>query len=458
MARVLTDDKHYIDIASAIREKNGTSDTYKPRQMADAIRAIKSGGGGGSGAAYANYSKKYVNFFDYDGTLLYAWTPEETAAATSLPELPKHEGLICQGWNWTLAEIQREGKEVDVGATYITDDGKTRLYIYVENDGRMDYTLNFTQFGVANAVIIDWGDGTPTETFSGSDDDATLVHTYSATGHYVITFTPVGSNSYSLGHGSYEDAVFPNLYNRKTLKKVEIGSNITSIGYHAFHGCSVETVTIPNSVTTSGSAEFVDTRLRFLVYPRGLNRNIECSQTDTLIGVSISPTITQLNGTPFYECYALESIVIPNSVTEIGNEAFLKCFSLHSVSFSKKLTTVGLRAFKQCISLSTLIFDSSNTIIFNDSAFESCEALTVVIFKGANYELGDDMFRDCPYIKYVDISKCTYSSISGGNTTMLGDTPPLDLEIWVASAELWAFQGYISPWKSSPIKEHLVGV
>lgn len=46
MSKVLTDNKHYTDIAAAIREKNGKDDTYKPAEMADAIAAIETGGGG----------------------------------------------------------------------------------------------------------------------------------------------------------------------------------------------------------------------------------------------------------------------------------------------------------------------------------------------------------------------------------------------------------------------------
>lgn len=45
MAKVLTDNQHYIDIANAIREKNGTEETYKPGEMAAAIGAIETGGG-----------------------------------------------------------------------------------------------------------------------------------------------------------------------------------------------------------------------------------------------------------------------------------------------------------------------------------------------------------------------------------------------------------------------------
>ena len=49
---VTTDDKHYGDIADAIRDKLGTTDGYKPEDMAAAVRDIESGGGGPN-----NYAK-----------------------------------------------------------------------------------------------------------------------------------------------------------------------------------------------------------------------------------------------------------------------------------------------------------------------------------------------------------------------------------------------------------------
>ena len=45
MARVFVNDTTLTAIADAIREKNGSEDTYKPSQMADAVRGIQSGGG-----------------------------------------------------------------------------------------------------------------------------------------------------------------------------------------------------------------------------------------------------------------------------------------------------------------------------------------------------------------------------------------------------------------------------
>ena len=46
MANVIINDSNLVAIGNAIREKNGTEDTYKPREMAEAILAITTGGGG----------------------------------------------------------------------------------------------------------------------------------------------------------------------------------------------------------------------------------------------------------------------------------------------------------------------------------------------------------------------------------------------------------------------------
>lgn len=43
MAKVLVTDTHLTDIANAIRDKKGTSDTYKPSEMASAISNIETG-------------------------------------------------------------------------------------------------------------------------------------------------------------------------------------------------------------------------------------------------------------------------------------------------------------------------------------------------------------------------------------------------------------------------------
>ena len=65
MAYVLTDESNYEDIADAIREMNGTSDTYTPSQMAGAIRSIRAGVTGVKGNAESSYRTGDVNLTQF---------------------------------------------------------------------------------------------------------------------------------------------------------------------------------------------------------------------------------------------------------------------------------------------------------------------------------------------------------------------------------------------------------
>ena len=119
------------DIADAIREKKGTTGAINPQDFSSEIASIESGGGGGvvTSAPICD-----VNFYDYDGTILYSYTKEQFLALSAMPELPTREGLICHGWNYRWGEavsyVTDYGK-LNVGAMYITDDGDTRLYIRI---------------------------------------------------------------------------------------------------------------------------------------------------------------------------------------------------------------------------------------------------------------------------------------------------------------------------------------
>lgn len=62
MAIGITDEKNYQDIADAIREKNGSSDTYTPSEMADAIRGIE--GGEGFNLMSAGFTQESQNKFN----------------------------------------------------------------------------------------------------------------------------------------------------------------------------------------------------------------------------------------------------------------------------------------------------------------------------------------------------------------------------------------------------------
>ena len=69
-----------------------------------------------------------VNFYDYDGTLVATYTAEEFMKLSEMPANPTHEGLVAEGWNWTLEEaksfVSAHGG-LDIGQTYHAADGKS---------------------------------------------------------------------------------------------------------------------------------------------------------------------------------------------------------------------------------------------------------------------------------------------------------------------------------------------
>ena len=315
MAYRKVNDNSLASVANAIRSKGGTSDALVfPDGFVSAISAIQTGGGGTASSAKWND----VTFIDYDGSILYSYSLEEAQALTELPALPSHDGLVCQGWNWTLEAIKALNRPVTVGAMYITDDGATRLHIRIATIGRMTVPLYIGQT-VANGVSIDWGDGSPAETLAGTGNKNTT-HTYAEPGDYVISIMPQGECTLSFGSGSSSYCVMGSTGNDgrvycNMLQDVSIGKNVTSIGGNAFNYCSsLAIVTIPDGVTSIGSYAF--------------------SNCTSLASVTIPDGVTSIKNYTFKNCYSLASITIPTGVTSIGSYAFSGCFGMRYYDFS----------------------------------------------------------------------------------------------------------------------------
>ncbi len=66
MANVLVQESSLRSIAQAIREKNGTSDTYTPAQMGPAIEALDTGSGEVDGYTKYLYYRLYITDFGRD--------------------------------------------------------------------------------------------------------------------------------------------------------------------------------------------------------------------------------------------------------------------------------------------------------------------------------------------------------------------------------------------------------
>lgn len=294
--------------------------TENSANLADTVASIPQGSGGA-------LEEKEVNFFDYDGTLLYSYSKAEAASLASLPSLPTHEGLTAQGWTHTFEQIQAfavsDRPFLEVGATFITDDGSTRLYFELPDVIGIKLSLSLTISGNL-ALDIDWGDSSPVETVSAS---ATLSHTMNVSHtNVMVKITPTGTGTYTfslLKDVPYVAYVF--------LQKAEIGSNVSLLPSFKNHYL-LEYITIPQGIANSIS-------------------QTTFNNCFSLISCVLPIGIESIGGSTFNSCYQLQRLIFPDSVTSIGSYSIQSCFSLKSLVIPERISIIANTMIRQCYNL-----------------------------------------------------------------------------------------------------------
>ena len=401
------------------------------------------GSSGGGGGGSSSVSSNNVNFYDYDGTLVASYSLSEAQSLTTLPDGPTHDGLTFQGWNYTLEKVKAFTRPMNVGAMYITDDGKTRLHIRIAAEGRMNVHLYISQT-VANGVTIDWGDGSATETLAETGKVITT-HTYANIGEYTITLDPVDGCEVGLGKGSYSYCMLGSTGDNgkvycNMLQAVQIGTNITKIYNYAFSYCqSLASITIPDSVTSISISAFEKCySLASVTIPDSVTSigNSAFNGCYSLASVTIPDSATSIGNSAFNGCQSLASITIPDSVTSIGNSAFNNCYSLASVTIPDSATSIGNSAFNGCQSLASITIPDSVTSIGN-SAFNSCYSLASVTIPDSVTSIGNSAFSSCYGMAKYHLKPTTPPTLSSTNAF---NTIPSDCIIYVPQGCLEAYQ------------------
>lgn len=140
--------------------------------------------------------------------------------------------------------------------------------------------------------------------------DGTGTHTYLS---YLFGGTVYNDNTSSVGK-------IPS-----ALKTIVLTSG-TTVPAYAFYGCSVSSITMPNTIKT-------------------------------------------IEQYAFWNIYSVKSITIPNGVTTIGNYAFKAANGLTSITIPESVTSIGTEAFLNCYKLEEINYNATNvTSTFNDNS------------------------------------------------------------------------------------------
>ncbi|WP_455522929.1 leucine-rich repeat domain-containing protein [Ruminococcus sp.] len=214
-----------------------------------------------------------------------------------------------------------------------------------------------------------WAEETTTAESSDTFDDGTL--TYKKLSNTTVSVTDCvesathisimpkidGYDIVSIGEEAFANCT--------SLQSVTIPASVTEIGSAAFYGCTALTkVTVPDAVTKIEQGTFFScTALTDLTLGKDTTEigDMAFGYCTSLETVTLPDTVETLGDQLFYYCTALDEVQIPEKVTELGGYTFYGCMSLKSFTVPKNLENIGAMSFVACPSLETIAVEDGNT-------------------------------------------------------------------------------------------------
>lgn len=180
------------------------------------------------------------------------------------------------------------------------------------------------------------------------------------------------------------------------LLRYDIMNGWAEVTYmHSVSGTTGAAYNISGNVVVPDSVEYNGQKL-----PVTKIGNKAFFRSNSIITVSLPPTITEIGAEAFYRCTAMTMMILPESVEYIGDNAFEGCISLSVFSMSPSVKTIGSGAFSKCVSLTSLTLPDSLTNI-GGSAFYLCTGLTTMVLPAKLTTIPNNLFFDCTSLTEV---------------------------------------------------------
>ncbi len=184
--------------------------------------------------------------------------------------------------------------------------------------------------------------------------------------------------------------------NRFKLGAVVLPETLKEINSNAFYNCSsLSAYRIENNknyISIDGVL-FTSDKKTLVAYP--------ASKLD--VEYSIPEGTEAISDYAFMNAYNLTNITFPSTLQTIGNYSFYKANMFISAKLPKSLKSIGEFAFANCICLESVEIPDNTITEIPKSAFDSCDGIyDFIVPYGVTY-IGEDAFRECAYIVYVEL-------------------------------------------------------
>ena len=213
----------------------------------------------------------------------------------------------------------------------------------------------------------------------------------------------------SIGKSAFEDC--------SNLDSLTIKGVATSIGAYAFGSCtSLTSLSLVGSFQTIGDYAFVSCGMTSLTIDATIT-SIEkyAFSSRSLTSLSLTGNVQKIGDYAFAYCTSLTSLSLTGNVQKIGDYAFYSCPSLKTVTLPKSLTSIGSHAFDFCTILGSLgSIEIPGTVTeIGDFAFNNSGLTSVTIDEGVK-STGAYMFYKCGNLTTVTLPE-SLTTIANGS-------------------------------------------
>lgn len=331
MANVLVEETSLSNIASAIREKNGGSATYKPGEMAAAISNLPIGGSNNGEDAFLTRSGsgEYVN--DRIETLGGGAFYQTNYSTITLSNVKVIDGASVIRYNDNLTTLNLPA----LTTITCTNTGSSSWGMQISNNSSLT-TLNLPNLTTISDSVA-----------------ASFAYNSNLVNISLPSLTTSSLNS-TFEHCSSLETV--------DLSSLQSSSN----AYMTFRGCSsLQSINLPN-LTQWGSGDGREEGMFYTFY--------DCSNLQT-VNLPNLTNAGRLDNT-FYNCTNLQTVNLPNLTNAtLGNDVFESCVSLQTIEL--KISNVyGGNIFRNCTSLTQV---KAPLASIDSSCFSNCSALRKLI-------------------------------------------------------------------------------